>query len=54
MGKVSAKFRQFGKTTMLAELAMLDFYREVDRVAKRKTRTLRDVVRSRKHFSGRV
>lgn len=36
-------FRQFGKTTMLAELAMLQFYQELKRV-KRKHRTLKDVI----------
>lgn len=34
-------FRQFGKTTMLAELAMLQFERELKR---RKHRTLKDVI----------
>jgi hypothetical protein len=46
-------FRQFGKTTMLAELAMLQFYKELKRMefrhctqkrAKRKHRTLKDVI----------
>lgn len=36
-------FRQFGKTTMLAELAMLQFYQELKRV-KRNHRTLKDVI----------
>jgi hypothetical protein len=36
-------FRQFGKTAMLAELTMLQFYQELKRV-KRKHRTLKDVI----------
>lgn len=42
----SESFRQFGKTTMLAELAMLQFYQELKRV-KRKRRTLKDVMSKR-------
>lgn len=40
-------FRQFGKTTMLAELAMLQFYQELKRV-KRKHSKLKDVINRRK------
>ena len=36
-------FRQFGMTTKLAELAMLQFYQELKRV-KSKHRTLKDVI----------
>lgn len=42
----SESFRQFGKTTMLAELAMLQFYKELKR-AKRKHRTLKDVIKKK-------
>lgn len=39
----SEKFRQFGMTAKLAELAMLQFYKEQKRV-KCKHRTLKDVI----------
>ena len=42
----SEKFRQFGMTAKLAELAMLQFYKELKRV-KCKHRTLKDVIRQR-------
>ena len=53
----NVSFRQFGKTTMLAELAMLQFYKELKRMefkhrtlkrVKRKHRTLKDVINRRK------
>lgn len=40
---LNEKFRQFGKTTMLAELAMSQFYKELKRM-KCKHRTLKDVI----------
>lgn len=40
-------FRQFGKTTMLAELAMLRLREEIEMLNKRKHRTLKDVLRQR-------
>lgn len=43
MRTLTMKMRQFGKTTMLVELAMLQFYKELKRV-KCKHRTLKDVI----------
>ena len=52
----SESFRKFGKTTMLAELAMLQFYKELKRMefkhrtlkrVKCKHRTLKDVIKKK-------
>ena len=40
---LTMKMRQFGMTTKMAELAMLQFCQELKRV-KRKHRTLKDVI----------
>lgn len=53
---LNEKFRQFGKATMLAELAMLQFYKELKRMefkhrtlnrVKCKHRTLKDVIKKK-------
>lgn len=43
----SESFRKFGKTTTLAELAMMQVYKEL-MIAKCKHRTLKDVMSKRK------